>query len=78
VANLLIVRSFFLREGRVQGSARATETTDRTKAMARKMPTWAKQAASVVTILAAWFVLTIVTFDSVPDAVTLKAPYLPR
>jgi hypothetical protein len=42
--------------------------------MARKMPTWAKQAASVVTILAAWFVLTIVTFDSVPDAITLKAP----
>lgn len=46
--------------------------------MARKMPTWAKQAASVVTILAAWFVLTIVTFDSVPDAITLKAPYLPK
>jgi hypothetical protein len=40
--------------------------------MPKRMPRWARTAALVIAILAAWFVLTIVTFDSVPDAVILR------
>jgi hypothetical protein len=41
--------------------------------MPKRMQRWPKPAAIVIAIFAAWFVLTIVTFDSVTDAVTLKA-----